>query len=258
MLTEFPMLFVSWRSTRTRRIYPVGRLEFDAITTSYRFCYINSVNQAVEGGFTPLLEFPRLDAVYRAKQIFPLFANRLMPPGRPGYASFLTNLGLDLGDAHPLAILARTGGRRETDQIELFPVPSRDDSGCYTTHCLLRVLRYRPQPATEERIARLLPDEKLFVMPDPQNPTDPNSLAVRTNDNFLLGYLPAYLTSDLWTLPEKCPATEVRVSRVNLPPAEGHHRLLCRLVSRWPDGFQPFADGSFQPINPVEAQLQPV
>src|ERR1700722_14600602 len=137
MLHDYPILFVSWRSPQTRLIYPVGRLTFDAATHRYEFRYIRSALKATQDGFPPFPEFPKLDAVYGAMQIFPLFANRVMPVSRPGYRSFLEALGLSADTAHPMTILSRTGGRRETDQIELFPLPMPDaSSGCYATYCL--------------------------------------------------------------------------------------------------------------------------
>ncbi len=249
MLLNYPILFISWRSPRTRLIHPVGRLTFDAATHLYEYRYIHSAFKATGDGFTPFPEFPTLDAVYRGKRLFPLFANRVMPVSRPGYASFLEALGLSADTAHPMTILARTGGRRETDQIELFPFPMPDAmSGCYATYCLLRSIRYMAQPLVEERIARLRIGEPLIVMPDPQNPVDPNAIAVRTADNVMLGYIPAYLTTDLRLLQNDCKYLHVYAERVNPPPAEAHHRLLCKIVSCWPDGFRPFDTVEFQPI----------
>lgn len=249
MLHEYPVLFVSWRSPRTRLIYPVGRLTFDASTHRYEFVYLRSVSKAVEDGFALFPEFPRLESSYRSTRLFPLFANRVMPPSRPDYVAFLRSLGLRADSVNAMVLLARTGGRRETDQIELFPVPTLDpESGCYTAHWLLRAIQYMPRPITEERIARLVVGEKLFVMPDPQNPVDKHAIAVRTGDNVLLGYIPAYLTSDLRLLENECRELHVSVEQVNPPPAEAHHRLLCRVVSCWPDGFQPFQTPEFESL----------
>jgi HIRAN domain len=248
MLHNYPNLFVSWRSPHTRRILPIARLRFEAATHQYEFQYIQSVCSAISEGFTPFPDFPDLSANYRSKQLFPLFGNRVMPSSRPGYSDFLSSLGLSLESANPMVILARTGGGRQTDQIELFPMPTAEaEAGCYTTHCLLRAIRYMPQPATELRIQKLRPNEQLFMMPDPQNPVDPSAIAVRTDDNVMIGYLPAYLTSDTRVLQDQCLKLDIFVARVNPPPAEVHHRLLCRIVSCWPQGFQPFATPPFQP-----------
>jgi hypothetical protein len=106
-----------------------------------------------------------------------------------------------------------------------------------------------PQPETERRIARLQPDEKLFVMWDTQNTADPTAIALRTDDNFMVGYLPAYFTGDAQKLTDGCGTLNVHVARVNFPPAEVHHRLLVRVATCWPDNFRPFADEKFHPLS---------
>ena len=86
-------------------------------------------------------------------------------------------------------------------------------------------------------------------MLDTQNPVDPKAIAVRTADHVMLGYIPAYLTTDLRLLQNDCEYLHVYVERINPPPAEAHHRLLCKIVSCWPDGFLPFDTDEFQPID---------
>ena len=248
MLHNYPTLFVSWRSPTTRSIHPVGRLKFEAGAKHYEYRYIRSALNAAKEGFTPFPDFPKLENVYRDKELFPMFSNRSMSDNRPGFSSFLVALGLSEESANPMAILARTGGRRVTDQIELFPEPSLGADGSYFTHCLLRSIRYMPQPGTDERIAKLKVEEQLYWMPDPQNPVDPNAVAVRTADNFMLGYVPSYLLADLRLLNNERPDVKLFVSRVNLPPAEAHHRLLVRIVSCWPQDFRPFNTDDYLPI----------
>ncbi len=252
MLHDYPKLFVSWRSPATRLIHPVGRLDFDAAAHRYEFRYIRAADRAAADGFTAFPEFPKLGDVYRSTELFPLFANRVMPASRPGYPSFLDALGLSPEAANPMAVLARTGGARVTDQVELFPVPLPNHDGCYLTHCLLRAVKYMP-PAAGERLARLEVGERLYPMPDPQNPADPHAIAVRTADYVVIGFVPAYLTTDLRILKAECPELKLSVEKVNPPPAEAHHRVLCRVVSCWPDGFQPFQSPEFQPVGPTAA-----
>jgi len=247
MNLDLPTLFVSWRSPQSRSIYPVGRFSFDSESSRYQFVYIQSALGAIDVGFQPFLEFPDLHRVYLSRQPFPMLANRLMPAGRPELPNLLTSLGLPAA-AHPLMILARSGGTRKTDDIELFPMPVPETtSGCYSTHCLIRAIRYMP-PSAESRILGLQPNEQLLVMWDVQNPVDPQAAALRTADNHLVGYMPAYLTRDVWKLNRECGTLDVFVERVNPPPAEVHHRLLCRVVACWPDRFRPFDDEVFQPM----------
>jgi len=243
-----PALFVSWRSPKTRAVLPVARIVFHSDRSLYEFAYIRAAEQAREQGFLPFLEFPDLHRIYLSEKPFPLLANRLMPHGRPEHAGFLASLGLT-PSAHPMEILARTGGQRTTDQIALFPMPAPDANGCYLTYCLVQAIRYMPQPGTEERIARLQPGDPLFMMGDVQNPVDPAAIALRTEDNHLVGYLPAYLAGDAWKLTAGCGDLHVRVERVNPPPAEVHHRLLVRVATCWPDDFRPFSDEKFQPLS---------
>lgn len=245
-----PTLFVSWRSPQTRSIHPVARIVFHPDKKLYEFSYIRAAEAALSQGFLPFLEFPTLGKVYYSDKPFPLLANRLMPPSRPEFPGFLTSLGLP-ESAHPMQILARTGGRRETDQIEMFPLPVSDVEGCYFTYCLIRAIRYMPQPMTEERITKLKQGDQLLLMWDAQNPVDPHAVAVRTEDYHIVGFLPAYLTGDVWKLNTECGTFNVFVERVNPAPAEVHHRLLVRVVACWPGGFRPFNDPKFQPLSTV-------
>ena len=242
-----PTLFVSWRSPETRAVLPVARIVFHPDRALYEFAYIRAAEQAREQGFFPFLEFPDLHRAYLSQKPFPLLANRLMPQGRPEHAGFLASLGLP-SSAHPMQILARSGGQRTTDQIALFPMPTPDANGCYLTYCLVQAIRYMPQPATEERIDRLQPGEKLFMMWDAQNQVDPMAITLRTEDNHLVGYLPAYLAGDAWKLTTGCGTLNVQVEQVNPPPAEVHHRLLVRITTCWPEDFRPFSDEKFHPL----------
>jgi len=244
-----PVLFVTWRSPKTHSIIPVGRLIYrdDKL---YEFTYIKKAQEAIQQGFMAFLDFPYLGQFYLSHQLFPLFSNRVMPVSRPEFREYIGALGLSQENADPMHILARTGGRRETDQIEMFPLPLSDpQTGAFATHCLIRGIRYMPQPVVEERIADLRPHEPLFLLWDAQNELDPTSLAVRTRDYVLLGYLPAYLSREMCELLSSLPQPQVFVVQVNPPPAGVHHRLLCRVDGCWPEGYIPFSTVDYQPIN---------
>lgn len=256
MSPQTPVLFVTWRSPKTHSIIPVGRLIYrdDKL---YEFAYINKAQEAVHQGFMPFLDFPYLGQFYLSHQLFPLFANRVLPVNRPEFREYIGALGLSQENADPMHILARTGGRRETDQIEMFPLPFPDpQTGAFVTHCLIRGIRYMPQPIVEDRIAGLRPQEPLFLLWDAQNKQDPAALAVRTGDYVLVGYLPAYLNREMWELLASCPQCQVSVERVNPPPAGVHHRLLCRVDGCWPEGYIPFSTVDYQPINTDATDLR--
>ncbi|CAN91428.1 MULTISPECIES: HIRAN domain-containing protein [Sorangium] len=252
-MTAGRTLFVTWYDSNHRAIIPVARLVHHGGTGGdlYEFQYVQGALKAMERGFQPFIAFPELYKVYRSLSLFPFFANRVMPTTRPDYLAYLQVLGLNPAEADSVEILARSGGRRETDRIEVVPAPEQDETGGYTTRFLLRGVRYIP--GAEERIARLVSGERLFWMLDAQNESNPNAVALRSADKCLLGYIPDYLVPDIAKLIDYRVSMDVFVDRVNLPPAPLHHRVLGRLEARWPDGFVPFQGEQFQPLSPLTA-----
>lgn len=240
-------LFVAWHSTEVDNPTwgPVGRLDYDG--QLYRFCYTHGARTL--SGFSPFEEMPDLEQVYESESLFPLFDNRLLSPSRPEYDAFLRWGGFSHGASpDPIAILGVTQGIRQTDAIEVFPCPVPAEGG-YFNKFFLHGIRWMPQAAIE-RVNRLSDGERLFVMPDPCNPFDPNAMAVRTDkDRMLIGYVPRYLAQDvqelLWGCDPEC--VELFVQRVNLD-APLQHRLLCRMSACWPQGFMPCAGETFAPI----------
>ena len=245
-------LFLAWQDPKWHRWYPIGKLTHENGT--YRFSYTQGALEAKAAGFAPLTAFPDVHASYESDKVFPLFANRLLPKNRPEYQDFIEWLSLPQDEADPVAILARSGGDNVTDTLEVFPRPERDADAAYCAHFFLRGLRHQ-NPCAIKRVEALEPGERLFVIPDVQNPFDEQAILLRTTertkqDMHLLGYLPRYLASELKPLSwEALKAAEVEVVRVNPAPAPIHFRVLCRLSMRWPEGFVPFSSERFQPIS---------
>ncbi len=262
--SERPVLFVIWQAPEQRGYHVVGCLFIygEGEHRIYEFAYVNEYQRATQHGFRPFIAFPEVEYRYQSETLFPLFTNRLMSRKRRDFPDHIRQLGLnpDQKDLTPELILSRSGGRRVTDRIELFAPPVLDpDTRTGTMYCLLRGLRYVPS-ASEQRVVELAAGEPLFGMLDFQNPYNPNAIAVRSEDNHFLGYLPDYLTRDLITLRQYDPdALALIVERVNPPPAPRDNRLLIRMQARWPEGVQPFDDDRFRPvveISPKERMAQ--
>ncbi|WP_414567037.1 hypothetical protein [Nostoc sp. CCY 9925] len=98
-----------------------------------------------------------------------------MSRSRPDYANFLQWLNISDGEDDPLAILACSGGKRETDSLTVFPSPEPDSSGQYELYFFAHGLRYLPKSAIE-RINRLEATEKLWLAHEFQNPYDSQAL----------------------------------------------------------------------------------
>jgi hypothetical protein len=230
---------------------PIGRLEFENGT--YRFVYTKGARTA--RGFTPFSGMERLEEVYESDDLFPIFKNRLLPKSRPEHEAYLRWSGFDpASQPDPIAILGVTEGIRRTDMIELFPCPVPDEHGCYRNKFFLHGLRYMPD-AARERVLALQQDEPLLPMLDIHNPADPNAVALRTTkgDQMMIGYMPRYLAHDAWKIFRECDRDfiDVFVHRVNRD-APLQQRLLCRMQSCWPEGFQPCSSEAFQPIPQTE------
>ncbi|RUR80777.1 HIRAN domain-containing protein [Chlorogloeopsis fritschii PCC 9212] len=240
-------LFLAWQDPNTRSWFPIGRLTFDGM--SYQFVYTQGVKEAQQKcGFEPLSSFPELNKVYTSTQLFPVFSNRLMPRSRPDYSSFIQWLNIPEHEDDPIAMLARSGGQRETDTLTVFPRPEPDSDGRYHFHFFSHGLRHLPQCAIE-RINLFVPGEKLWLSHEFQNPYDSQALTLNTEDHYIVGYCPRYLRSEVFKLLWQDPSlVDLRVERVNRPPTPLQFRLLCNITAQCKDGFRPFSGQEYQPL----------
>lgn len=240
-------LFLAWQDPNNRSWFPIGRLTFES--NEFTFVYTQGArNAAQESAFQPLYSFPNFDKEYRSEELFPLFANRVMRPSRPDYNDYLEYLNIPQHPDDPMAILSRSGGKKATDHFEVFPCPEPDENGLYHIHFFLHGLRHR-QPTAIERVSSLKANEQLYIMPDPQNSHDPQALALRTNNDHLIGYCPRYLAQDIHDLLKRdAKLVHIHVERVNQAPAPIQLRLLCSVTAKWPSSFSPFSSDEYQPL----------
>lgn len=241
-------LFVAWQDPESRRWLPVGRLRF--LSGHYEFRYTHgAINAQSTGNFRPFGRMTDLGGVYISDKLFPLFSNRVLPKSRPEYRKYLGWLGITESDHMDLEVLARTGGQRATDSLELFPMPEPDVAGNFSTYFFSRGIRHLSQESVRH-VSELKPGDRLFLMRDIQNAHDEKALLMRTDDPVsLVGYCPRYFAGEFCRLIDEFGAARVRltVDQVNID-APSQLRLLCRLQAPWPVGFNPFAEGDFEPI----------
>jgi hypothetical protein len=214
---------------------------------SWSFWYVRSALQTPD--FRPLAHFPLLDREYQSSEIFPIFANRLMSPRRPDYGEFLATL--DLGrDATPFDILARSTGDRATDSIRLHPEPDIDPNTGLTT-CRFLAHGIRHIDGAAERVEQLASGDRLTLRPEPDNPVNARALLLDAEHGKPVGYVPDLLLGYVHRM-LKYRYVDVRVDRVNPPPAPVSLRLLCHLEGFWPSGPAPFTGPDFEPIHPSD------
>ncbi len=244
-------LFLSWRQP-DHRWWPVGVLSRDS--EGFVFSYTEGAYAAAKVGFRPLSAFPDLDQVYRSRTLFPIFQNRLPPRSRPDYDEFVEWLDLHRDEQDPLVLLARSGGRRQTDMFEVFSGPEPQDDGRYRSTFFLHGLRHRG-PEAEQEVARLKVGDELTLEEEPGNPVDPQAIRVLARVRGVhIGFVPRYLCADVHTLRTAAgDAARVRVRRLNPAPTPVQFRVLCELESPWPAGFRPLAGPEFRAIATVQA-----
>lgn len=236
-------LFIAWQDAKTRCWAPVGRLTHE--NGLYRFVYTRGAEKMPN-----VHRFGRMDdlhKVYQSEALFPIFANRVLAKNRPEYQEYLKWLGLSEAQYDVLDELARTGGLRATDSLELFPCPEPTEEKNYEVHFFCRGLRHL-HAENRQRASQLKPGERLYLMQDLQNSHDNMALLMRTGDPVtLVGYAPRYYSAEFTQLINTTGPNQVNVTveQVNRDAPE-QYRVLCKLVSPWPANFSPCAKEEFE------------
>lgn len=109
-----------------------------------------------------------LHKAYKSDELFPIFANRILAKNRPEYRDYMKWLGLSDAQYDALEELARTGGLRATDSLELFPCPEPPQGKTYEVYFFCRGLRHL-QKDNQERASNLQQGERLYLAQDLQN-----------------------------------------------------------------------------------------
>jgi hypothetical protein len=238
-------LFLAWQAPN-RAWFPVGRLDADVPGHDFRFGYTKGARQAArEVGFTPLPSFPEFERRYESSELFPLFQNRVLDPGRKDFANYLASLDLAPTTNDPIEILSVSGGARQTDSLEVFPRIEPGADGAFVCRFFLHGWRHMPEAARARALA-LQPHQELGISLELTNPADPAAIQVTTRDYAFVGWTPRYLVSDLLQAISKKPHLAARVVRVNAADVPANRRVLIELSGMLPPGFQPMSSEPFQ------------
>lgn len=218
-------LLVTWQDPETRRYHAVGllsRLEDDL----FRFRYLESAGSLP--GFRPFLGFSDLGRSYVLPHLFPLFAERVLDEARPDRITLYEALDL-VSTAGPMEFLARSGGQRAGDCIQLLPLP-RTAGG--RTSCVFLVHGVSHVPGAADAVDHLAIGQELTLEPEPDNLVDADAVLV-TRDGTRLGWVPGPLLAYVRAVMS---SGRPRLTVVRANPRElGHHlRLLVRLAGSLP------------------------
>jgi len=243
-------LFLSWQDQATsRRWFPIGRLDANLQKPIYRFRYTKGAKEAQQvANFRPLPDFPDFERDYKASELFPIFKNRVMSAGRPDFLDYLKQLDLDPQNNDPIQILSVSGGRRVTDEFQVFPRLQRNADGSFSCRFFVHGSSHVSEPA-QQRIESLRAGERLNIALELTNPATGFAVQVQTSDYFMIGWAPRYLVDDLAAAIANSPGRyEAKVVRVNAQPAPSRYRVLVKFSGVWPDKYKPMSGGQFAPL----------
>jgi len=237
-------LILAWKNPENREWIPIGNLEYKD-----EMYYFNYTNGAKYHNFQPFGQLNELHKTYSSKDLFPIFKNRLLAKSRPEYEDFLNWLDID-NNENELVELSRSRGIRATDNLQLFPIPQKDKNGNYEVIFFSHGISHIAEHYVK-RLSKLKDNDKLLILKDVQNRVEPSALALRTEDDpiELLGYCPSFFVKDFNKLMKNNGYENVIVTikKVN-HDAPLQLKLLCKFITKWSDGFEPFSDDEFKPL----------
>ena len=229
-------LILAWKNPKNRQWIPIGNLEY-----KNNMYYFNYTNGAKSTNFQPFGQMNELKNTYSAESLFPIFKNRLLAKSRPEYNDYIKWLDIDKNE-NELVELSRSRGIRATDELQLFPIPEKNENNDYEVLFFSHGMSHISEHYVK-RLSKLKDNDKLLILKDIQNEVDSCALALRTkNDPIeLLGYCPSFLVKDFNRLMKKNGDTQVNITikKVN-HDAPLQLKLLCKFSTKWSENFEPF------------------
>lgn len=157
----------------------------------FRFWYEQDLSAAYARGFALLPEFSEHrdeTRPYAERYLFPLFAERIPALTRRDATATLASWGVEHADDQ-FEILARSGGIRATDRLELSEYRAEDDDLEIPLEFRIAGRRH----IGSDELAELAVGCALSLCPDPSNPKDPQAVIVDRNGR-RAGYVPRQYT----------------------------------------------------------------
>lgn len=238
-------LFLACQDKVSHGWSPIARLTKQ--DGQYHFLYTKGVHKIP--GFVPLGRMVDIGKEYISDDLFPLFSNRILPKSRPEYSEYLNWLGLSYESHSAIEELARTGGLRATDNLELIPCPEPTPDKRYEAYFFCRGLSHFHKES-QDRASTLAEGARLFLLRDICNEFDEAALLLRTGDPIsLVGYVPKYYSAEFTRLLSAASPDDAKVTveRVNAS-APLQYRVLCKFSAPWPDGFSAYSGEDFMPV----------
>ncbi|HEX4453944.1 MAG TPA: HIRAN domain-containing protein [Kofleriaceae bacterium] len=181
-------LFVIWGAPSDGGRHVVGHLSRGG-SAAFKFWYEPDLSAAKARGFTLLPAFPEHRSErdpFEARYLFATFAGRIPSPHRSDAAQMLVTWGVEHPDDQ-FEILAKSGGLRATDRIEVAEYRADDDLLVEPLEFRVAGVKYVPL----ESRAELTIGAQLRFEREPLNQHDPHAtILATTNHGRRAGYVP--------------------------------------------------------------------
>lgn len=216
-------------------LYETIGVLYQLADSSFHFSYLDGYAHA--SYFRQLPGLPKVPGGVTSDELFPFFAERVISQERPDRAVALEYLNLE-HTARPFEILARSGGNRLNDHLEVLPVPEVDETGRCSLTFFVHGIRHIDE-AGRNALERLHSGDLLSIEREPSNPASELALKVSL-DGVSLGYAPHPLRNFINPAVAAGDYSLTVVQR-NSPDAGFHQRLLVELTFRARGDETPFS-----------------
>jgi len=223
-------VYLAWQDPDSRDWHVVGLLSEHG--QGYSFNYTNGA--LASNKFIPFSGMTDLNKTYISDELFPLFHNRLLSERRPEYPRFIKWLGLDEKSTSPIDVLARSGGARGTDKLQMFSRVKLDSDNKFETLFFAHGLGYLSDSA-RERVSSLKRGDVLYLGLDCQNDYDNNAITIRGEAPAeIVGYCPRYLVESVSELLKNNPKDVIITVEALSDDAPSNYKLMCKLSGEVP------------------------
>lgn len=215
-MTEVKTLLVVWQNEENRLYYHIGTLSY--YEDYYEFSYTTKksgqrkLGDALEQGYMVHPAFPQTDKAYRSKNLFPAFDRRIPSVDRHDFKEILNDLGLN-EEASKMEILRATRGRLAADTYSFEQPLRREEDGKLHSSFFVHGMRHQKLP--DDWFTWVCEGNSVKLIQEPTNPYDVNAVAVYTQDDKKLGYVPNFYSQAIFSLLEKGMAYSVRITYLN-------------------------------------------